>query len=168
MPEATGETAFVGPRFSVRVDRFDTAGGVHVRRDVVVLANSVGVLAYTNEGKILMVTQYRHAVGKDLLEIPAGVIDPGESALGCALRELAEETGYAAQHLEELASIYLSPGVLSEKLTFFRARELVATERHPDPGEELVVAAYDPNDLVEMARSGLIEDAKTLVALSYI
>jgi len=167
MPEPSNEMVFEGRRFSVRVDEVDLPGGLRSQREIVVCPNAVGILAYTDEGKVLMVEQYRHAVGKDVLEIPAGVVEPGETPLACAVRELAEETGYAAQHMDEMATIYLSPGVLSERMTLFRAWELLPSEVPSDPGERIHVTVYDPEDLVEMAKSGMIEDAKTIAALFY-
>jgi ADP-ribose pyrophosphatase len=104
-------------------------------------------------------------VGRKILEIPAGTIDGDEEPEACARRELSEETGFSAAQWKKLGAIYLSPGVMSEKLTLFEARELTPGPSHPEGDEDIDLAELESEELIELARSGRIEDAKTFAAL---
>jgi ADP-ribose pyrophosphatase len=105
------------------------------------------------------------AVGKTLVELPAGTLEPGEDPAVTAARELIEETGYRAAHLEKLREFYMSPGILNERMHLYLATGLAPGETALEPGEEIetLVVAWD--EAVRMAVDGTIEDAKSLVGL---
>ncbi len=130
--------------------------------EIVEHADAVAVLAQ-QEGKVLFVRQYRPAVGSQTLEIPAGLIDPGETPLAAAQRELAEEAQLAGD-LELLVSFYLSPGFCDEKLYVFRATNLRSAYAQPDADEELSVEWHDPQEVLEAAREGRVEISASAMA----
>jgi ADP-ribose pyrophosphatase len=115
--------------------------------------------------KILMVKQFRYAVGEAMLEIPAGKIDAGEEPLHCAKRELEEETGYVAANWQPLGFIYVSAGFTNEKIYLYLATGLTYKQAHPDEGEIIECYEYPLRDIFDMINSGEINDAKTICAL---
>ncbi|MDD2442145.1 MAG: NUDIX hydrolase [Clostridiaceae bacterium] len=159
------EQPFTGRVFNVEVHAVTVADGQTARREIVRHNGGACVLAIDGAGFVPMVTQYRKAFDRDMLEIPAGKLEPGEDPLDCARRELAEETGFCAGQIRHLATIYPSPGYCSETLHIYLATDLEAGPAHPDDGEFLHVKAYPLDDLLAMADRGEIHDAKTLVAL---
>ena len=134
-------------------------------REVVHHPGATAIVAITNDGKIVMERQFRYALGRPLLEIPAGKLDHKESPLHCAQRELAEETGYRAKDLTDLGLICTSPGFCDEVLHLYLARDLEAGETNWDP-DEYVELEYMTLDqvLAAMAKED-IKDAKSLAAL---
>jgi ADP-ribose pyrophosphatase len=109
----------------------------------------------------------RYAIGRTLLEVPAGTIDPGESADVAAVRELREETGYEAGRMTRLAEWFVAPGWLTERMVLYRCDDLRAgpTEHQPDERLEPVVVAWD--EAVRMVADGRIEDAKSMLAILF-
>lgn len=160
------ETVFQGKVFDVRVDRIATASGAEARVDVVVHPGAVAMLPIDDEGRILFVRQYRHPIGKDLLEIPAGTLEPDEDPRSCAVRECEEEIGCSPGKLVPLGLIYLAPGYSSEQIHLFLARDLRPKKRDADEDEDLHVEALSPLQVQTMLQEGQIQDAKTLIALS--
>jgi ADP-ribose pyrophosphatase len=159
----SAEKLYDGFMVDVVRGRFRRADGVEVEREVVEHPGSVGVVAY-DERFVYLVRQPREAVGHDrLLEIPAGKIDAGESALSCGKRELAEETGLAAERWTELHTIYASPGYVDEEITIFAATRLSEVEAEPDAEEQIELVRL-PVAEIDSALPG-IADAKTLVGL---
>ena len=159
------EQPFTGRVFSVEVHAVTVADGKTARREIVRHNGGACVLALDEAGRVFMVTQYRKAFDRVMLEIPAGKLEPDEDPLDCARRELAEETGFSARQIRLLATIYPSPGYCSETLSIYLATGLTAGPAHPDDGEFLQVQAFPLADLLAMADRGEIHDAKTLVAL---
>jgi ADP-ribose pyrophosphatase len=153
--------------FDVRQDRVVEPGGVRAVRDVVVHSGSVVVLPVLADGRILLVRQYRHAVGRSLWELVAGRVEPGERLLPAARRELAEETGYRARSLRKLVEFYPTPGLLSERMTVYLARGLRAGRAAPEDDERLAVRAFAPSALERMIRRGRLRDGKTILALLF-
>lgn len=126
---------------------------------------AVGIVAL-RDGMLCLIRQFRPAVERHIIEIPAGTMRRGEDPLECARRELAEETGLRAGHLVRLGGIYPTPGYSSEYLHVFLATELADGEAHFDEGEEIdEVVWMTPEALTERVVSGEIEDAKTIAAL---
>lgn len=157
---------FSGKIFEVKVDRVRLPSGHQATREVVSHPGAVGIVA-VDAGKVLLVRQHRHAVGGELLEIPAGKLDrPDEDPQGCARRELEEETGYAARMIP-LASFYNSPGYSSERFHIFRAVDLQRVSDPPVTDEEEPLASEWVAwfDALEMVRDGRIRDAKTMIGL---
>lgn len=157
------EKLYDGFMVDVSRGRFRRADGSEVEREVVEHPGSVGVVAY-DERFVYLVRQPREAVEHDrLLEIPAGKIDPGESALECGRRELAEETGLSADRWTELHTIYSSPGYVDEEITIYAATRLAEVEADPDAEEQIEIVRL-PVAEIDSALEG-IADAKTLVGL---
>jgi ADP-ribose pyrophosphatase len=140
--------------------------GAPRRREIVEHADGAAVVAIDAQGDVLLVRQQRPAVGSSMLELPAGIVDPGETPRVCARRELEEETGYTADTLELLASFYSSPGFCTERLHVFLATDARnARAASSDADEELELVRMPVARALELLASGEIADAKTLVGL---
>jgi ADP-ribose pyrophosphatase len=113
--------------------------------------------------RILLVRQYRLPADKYMWELPAGKVDPGEKPLQAAKRELAEETGYQAKKWEKLASFFVSPGYVEERMTIFRATDLTAGDANPMDDERIETRWFKRKEIGEMIQAGKIEDAKTII-----
>lgn len=173
MPPVAGpnstRVAYRGRAFSVRVDTLVEPGGGErrVRREVVVHPPSVVILAVTGTGaaaRVLLVGQYRHAVGRRLWELPAGGVEPGESPAAAARRELREETGFTARRWQRLGCYFPSPGVLSEKMYVYLACGLTAGPAAPEPDEKLTLRSISVRRLAARIARGGVEDGKLLAA----
>lgn len=135
-------------------------------REYVVHPGAVVVLPMLDEGRCLVLRQVRPAVGGSLWELPAGTLDvPGEPIERAALRELEEETGYAATRMERLCAFYPSPGIMSEKITAFVAHDLTRTKQNHGPTEQIEVEQRELSELLTMIRDGRIEDGKTILTI---
>jgi ADP-ribose pyrophosphatase len=159
------ERIYAGKVVNLRRDIVRLPNGKEASREVVEHPGDVAVVPVLPDGRVLMVRQFRHPVGKVLLEIPAGKLDAGEGPAQCALRELEEETGHRAGVMERRASIYTGPGFTDEIIHIFIASDLVKTFMNPDEDELLEVRAYEQRDIRRMIREGLICDAKTISGL---
>lgn len=126
---------------------------------------SIAVVPLLDGTTVVMERQYRHAVKKYLLEIPAGTMEPGESPLACARRELEEETGYAAEQFVELSQVDIIPSYSDEKIFVFLARALKESEQKLDKDEIIEIVKYPLNETLEMIEQGLISDALTILSL---
>ncbi len=128
---------------------------------------AAAVLPVTDDGKILMVRQYRHALERETLEIPAGKLDyPGEPMQDCAARELEEETGYRSEKLEFLMTVNTTVAFCNERIDIFVARNLIPSKQHLDEDEEVLVEAWGIEDLEALIRAGKMTDGKTVAAIS--
>ena len=156
--------AFSGKLLHLVVDRLRSADGAEATREVVLHPPAVAILPILTDGSILLVKQYRHPTGAFLWEIPAGLIDPGESALVSAKRELQEETGYVALEWEESFSFFTSPGFTDEIITLYQASEL-SRKSSPDPQEIDACRSFSPSEIIRFIKEGKIEDAKTILAV---
>lgn len=141
--------------------------GTTYTRDVVVHPGSAVIVPYFEDGTVALVRQYRHPAGEYLLELPAGSVDVGETALECAEREVREETGYRSGSLELLTEFYVSPGFLSEKMTVFLATGLSEDPATPDDDEFLTVERIPLAEALKMIRRGEFKDAKTMLGLIF-
>lgn len=151
-----------GRAVHVRVDSVVKLNGKKTTREVVEHVDCVVVLPIDSGGNILLVRQFRHAVGKELLELPAGSIDAGETPEQAAVRELREETGYKPCKLERLGGFYAAPGYCTEYLHFFRASQLEKSPLTAEDTDEIEVVPVSPADVLGLIASGQICDAKTL------
>ncbi len=149
------------------VDTMELPDGKHVKWDFINHNGAAAVVPVMADGKILMVSQYRNALERYTLEIPAGGLNPGESAdtSVAAARELEEETGYASKDLELLLSLHTTVAFCNEKIDIYVAKNLVRTHQHLDEDEYLNVEAYTLTELEEMVLSRKIQDSKTIAAL---
>jgi len=160
-------TLFEGPLFSVRRDRVIEPGGVEVNRDVVVHPGSVVVMPVFRGGEILLVRQYRHSAGRFLWELVAGRIDPGESALAGAKRELAEETGFTARRYRKLLDVFPTPGFLTEHMVVFACTGLSAGAARPEEDERIEARRFTLREIERMIRTGRLRDTKTIASVLY-
>ena len=151
----------------LRLDEVLLSSGRRVGREIVVHPGASAILPIVEPGKILMVRQYRHPVGEVLLEIPAGTLKPGEDPMACAARELEEETGYRAEKLAHLATIYPAPGYSSEILHIYLARDLRRGVQAPEMDENISVIEMSIDQVLDRIRDGRVKDSKTIVAILY-
>lgn len=162
------ETGFTGRVFAVRKDEVAMPGGTSSQRDVVVHPGAVAVVALDDRGQVLMVSQYRHPVGRRLDELPAGLLDVAhERALAAAQRELAEEAGTAAGTWHVLADLLTSPGMTDEAIRVYLARDLREVDRDVQEHEEQeMTSSWRPLDeAVGQVLAGEIENGPTCVGL---
>ena len=158
---------FKGQILRVRLDEAETPSGAVRPREVVEHPGGAAVLGLLPNGNILLVKQYRYPLQDMLYEFPAGKLDPGETPLTSIKRELEEETGYLADHWEEITTIVTSPGFCDEKITLFKATGLKLS---PNPRREedefIEVLEASPAQLKQMIRDCQLIDAKTICALA--
>jgi ADP-ribose pyrophosphatase len=150
--------------FRVTEDRaVDPKAGFEIRRCVVRHAGSAVMMAVDEKKRVLLVRQYRLPADKYLWELPAGKLDPGETPLQAAKRELIEETGYRARTWKKLASFWVSPGYVQEKMTIYLATNLKAGAATPMEDERIEPRWFTQQELSRRIRGGKIEDAKTII-----
>ena len=162
-------TRFEGSLFRVATVEYEAPDGDRFERDVVHHPGAVVVVPVTDEGKVMMVRQFRAAVGDVLLEIPAGKRDvSGEPTEVTAARELAEEVGRRAGRLELLARFYNSPGFCDEHTHLYLARELeeVPLDRQGFEEQEMTVEEVDLDDVPDLIASGRLMDAKSIIGVA--
>jgi ADP-ribose pyrophosphatase len=147
----------------MRVDEITLPDGGVAVREVVDHPGAVVIAAVDDEGFVYLVRQYRHPIGRYLLELPAGGIEPGEEPLAAAKRELREEVGLEAREWTALGSFFSSPGFVNERLHAFVARGLAPARGHPDDDEDITVVRYPLEGL--RAHAAETPDAKTLATL---
>ncbi len=127
---------------------------------------AAAVVAVNEDGKLLMVRQYRNALDRFTLELPAGKLDdPKEPTLDCAKRELEEETGYYTEDFEYLLTVNTTVAFCNEKIDLYLARGLKKTQQHLDPDEEINVELWDVEDLKQLIYQGKITDGKTVAGI---
>jgi ADP-ribose pyrophosphatase len=141
----------------------DPKTGFEINRSVVRHDGSAVMMAVDDKKRILLVRQYRLPTSKYLWELPAGRLDPGEKPLQAAKRELIEETGYRARHWTKLASFFVSPGYVGERMTIYLATGLTAGQATPMDDERIEASWFAANELARMIRTGKIDDAKTII-----
>ncbi len=166
------EWIYRGKVFSVRRDvvvepGWQRGGRIEAVREVVRHTGSVVLLPVFPDGRILLVRQYRYAVGEFLWELPAGRIEPGESPWAAAQRELLEETGYTAKRFIRLLKLFPTPGFVSEVMFFYIVRGLRAGQAQPDPDEALAGKKFTLSELWQMIRRGRLCDGKSVAGILY-
>jgi ADP-ribose pyrophosphatase len=154
-----------GRRLRVRRERHALPDGRRVSLDAVRVPNVAYVVPLLDDGRVVLIRQYRPIVSAEIWELPAGTIEAGESPEACARRELAEEAGYGAGRLDPLGEALADPGLTDERIFLFVARDLRPVARGLDADEHIEVAPVPLADAYRMADSGEILDAGTLVAL---
>ena len=158
-------TVFEGRVLNVHQDEVRREDGGTMILDIVEHRDSVTILPLDEDGNIWFIDQYRHPAREVLLELPAGVIEKGESAEECARREIREEIGMACDLVEEIGSFYLAPGYTTEFMYVFLARELYSSPLPGDEDELITVRKIPADAAMRMAEMGEIKDAKSLGAL---
>jgi ADP-ribose pyrophosphatase len=149
--------------FKVSEEVASDKSGFRIERAIVRHGGSSVILVVDDRNRVLLVKQFRLPAGKELWEIPAGRLDPGEKPLQTAKRELMEETGYTAKSWKKLASFWPSPGYVSEKMHLFLATDLTEGEAKPMDDERIEKRWFKKKELDQLIRDGEIEDGKTLV-----
>ena len=143
----------------------DPDTGKRHKREVCVHPGAVVVLPLLDNDRVLLIKNYRYAVGESLLELPAGTLERGEEPINCAGRELIEETGYTARRLKPLGTFFTSPGILSERMYAFAAYDLRPGEPSPEEGEDIELRPTPWDEALDMIKSGAILDAKTIATV---
>jgi ADP-ribose pyrophosphatase len=151
----------------VREDIYRSPQGVDSQFVVFEAPDWVNVLALTSESKVVMVRQFRHGIQEETWEFPGGMVDPGETPLQAAQRELLEESGYASEQWQELGSVYANPALQNNRCWIFLASQArQVQEPHLDPMEDISLATWDQAELDEAVRDGRIGHA--LIAGAYL
>ncbi len=148
----------------VTTEIVDLPNGRRVEFDLVRHPGAAAVVPFLDDGRVLLIRQFRFATGGEIMEIPAGKLDPGEAPAVCAARELEEETGYRAGRLERLGSIWTTPGFCDEIIHLYAAFDLEPAEQRLEP-DEIIELVPTPLDEALDALSGPVVDGKTATAL---
>jgi ADP-ribose pyrophosphatase len=156
---------FEGKLLTLDVHQVELEDGSHSSREIVLHADAVCCVVLTKGLETILVRQYRKAIEKPLLEIPAGKIDPGEDAAKAAVREIREEVGFQDGKVEHLMDFYSSPGFCNEKLGLFLATEAQLGEQELDDGEFLEMVRLPFAEVKQMALRGELGDAKTVAGI---
>lgn len=156
---------YQGAILNLRKDKVKLYNDHETFREVVEHSGGVVIIPVTEDGKILMVKQYRIAVDEIILELPAGKLEDNEDAKECAARELEEETGFRPQEIKELFRFYTSPGYSSEKLHLFIAAGLKHYGQNLDLGEYIEIVKLDKTEIIPNILNGKIKDSKTIIGL---
>ena len=162
------KTVYQSKLITVKVDRVIEPGAIEATREVVCHPGSVVVLAHLPRGRLLLVRQFRYAVGQPLWELVAGGMEKGETPPAAARRELLEETGYRARTLTPLFDFFPSPGILNERMHLVEARGLTFSRARPEADERIRVGRFTLPQLKTMLRAKKITDGKTLVGLYWL
>lgn len=168
MKTYTSERIYSGRVVNLRVDEIDrNRGEGHRKIEVVEHAGGVCIIAQPTPTEIVLVKQHRHAVDADLWEVPAGMIERGEPPIETARRELVEETGYRAESLRFLWSMYSTPGFCEERIHFFVAEGLTAGVAQPEDDEDFELRTWSLEDAWRLVERDELRDAKTQIALAW-
>lgn len=168
MKAHASERIYTGRVINLRVDEIDQVrGGGRRKVEVAEHAGGVAVIARPTPGEIVLVRQHRHAVDRDLWEIPAGMIERGEPPLETARRELIEETGFRAGTLRFLWSVYTTPGFCEERIHFFVAGDLSPGKGQPEDDEEFEIRTWRVEDAWRLVERDELRDCKTQIALAW-
>jgi ADP-ribose pyrophosphatase len=159
---------YLGHFMDVRRDEVRLPDGSLAAREYIVHPGAVMVVPLLDDGRLVIERQYRYPMGRVMLEFPAGKLDAGEAPLTCARRELLEETGYSAREWARAGLLNNAIAYSTEAIEVWFARGLVAGKPHLDAGEFLEVGSASQSELEDLAREGLLTDAKTLVGLLWL
>jgi ADP-ribose pyrophosphatase len=155
-----------GPTVSVRCDRLRLDNGKEIERDIVSFPDNVTIVPVLDDGRIVLVQQYRHTVRNLTWALPAGKMDKGELPLETAKRELREETGYSGNEFVLLKSLYVSASYATEVAHLVKATGLTAGKQDLDEDERIRVQLFSVDDIGKMISDGTLNQMKTLMALS--
>lgn len=159
------KTIHKGKVFTVRLDQVQMPDGKEARFDIIDHPPAVTLVPVDAENMIWFIRQYRHAIGGEILELPAGVIETGEPPEECARREIREETGMSAGQIQNIGEFYQVPGYSTEYMYVYLAKDLKPDPLPGDEDEYISVERISIEDAYRMAQNGEILDAKTIAAL---
>lgn len=159
------EVVYEGRILTLVKEEVMTVSGKPATREMIEHNGGVGLVAVTDDNKIIMVKQFRKAIERDMLEIPAGKLEKGEDPLSAAARELEEETGYTAENIEFMTKYYPSVGYIRECLYLYLCTGLSKGEAHPDDDEAIDTYSYTMDQLLDLIGEGRLEDGKSMAAL---
>ncbi len=154
-----------GKNFNFLVDEVELSNGQITLRDIVRHPGAVAIVPILDDGRVVLIRQYRYAPNMMLLEIPAGTMEQGELPIQCAARELKEETGYEAEKLEYFMSCYMAPGYSDEIIHFFLAKELTMVGDNPEVDENITLEIHSLDEVHRLIKENIIEDAKTIIGI---
>ena len=161
----TTRKVFEGRIVKLRIDTISLPNGRQMEREVVEHDAVAVIVPIDQDDNVLLVRQYRHPIGQDLLEVPAGIVEGSESPEDCARRELQEETGYAAGTLRALGRFWISPGFCTEFVYAYHATDLSPSRLPADDDEAIEVEKMPMSRVNGLIQGGEIRDAKTIAAL---
>jgi ADP-ribose pyrophosphatase len=161
----SSRTAYKGGHIEVREDRVIEPAGHECSREIVVHPGAVCIVARPTPDEVILIRQYRHATGRELVEIPAGTLHAGEDPRECAIRELEEEAGYLASNMVERARFWTTPGFTTELMYLYEASGLTKTQINPDEDEVIEVDIVSRSNALQMIDDGRIQDAKSILGL---
>ena len=164
-PTLRSQRLYQGRIFNVRRDTVKLPSGQEATREIVEHGDCVAIVPLDEAGRVLLVRQFRKAVERELLEVPAGGIEAGESPDQCVLRELQEETGYTADSIERIGGFYSAPGYTSEFLHLYLATRLRPSHLKGDADESIELVRVPLSDIPRLIASGEICDAKSIAGL---
>ena len=160
---------YKGKVFDLKIDEIEYESGNKGIREVAVHPGGAVIVPVTNDGDIILVTQFRYPFQKELMEFPAGKLDEDEDPLKCAERELEEETGFKAGRIEKLGEIYTAPGYCTEILHIYVARDLTIGNHNREEGElGMQIHKFTIDEVEEKIAKGEIVDSKTICAIYYL
>jgi len=159
----SSETVYRGHLFNVDLDRIEMDGGFIANRETLRHPGAVCMVPVTADGNLLLVTQYRHAAGRRLLELPAGTLEAGEEPLAAVARELQEEVGMHPGRIEPLGGFYVAPGYTTEYIHLFVCTDLAASALDGDEDEDIEVEQLSLAEALAAIDSGRICDAKSVI-----
>lgn len=161
----SSQLVYQGRAVRLRIDTIRMPSGRETTREIVEHDDCVAVIAIDADGKVLLVKQFRKAVGKELLEIPAGGIDSGETPEEAVSREMREETGYRPRKVERLGGFYSAPGYATEYLYLYLATDLTPSQLFAEDTEGISLVRVSPEEVPKLISSGSICDAKSIAGL---
>jgi ADP-ribose pyrophosphatase len=159
------QEVYRGKIVALHVDTIRQASGRTTIREVVLHPGGVTAIPILDNGRILLIRQFRYPIGKFILELPAGKLDSGQSPQETVARELEEEIGYRAGILEYETTFYTTPGISDEAIHFYIARDLSPCAQRLEEGEHITVESYSVEECLEKTRTGEIRDAKTILGI---
>ena len=154
-----------GPLLKIDLDEVELPGGAVAQLESIRHPGAAAVLPFLADGCVLLVKQYRHAMGGWILEVPAGKLDDGEPPEDCAVREVEEEVGYRAGALVPLGAIFTTPGFTDEVIWLYEAHGLEETELAHEADEVIEVQTWDFEEAVRAVEDGRIRDGKSVAAI---
>jgi ADP-ribose pyrophosphatase len=159
------QEVYKGKIVTLHVDTIRQASGSTTIREVVLHPGGVTAIPVLEDGRILLIRQFRYAIGDFILELPAGKLDSGQTPVDTIARELEEEIGYSAGSLTHACTFYTTPGFSNESIHFFIAQHLTKTTQRLEEGEHITVEAHSLSECLRMIEHGEIRDGKTILGI---